>query len=212
MAYCTERDLYDHGIPRGAVPEPARLLPEDGVDTAANTLRLDGHGFTLDDVVMVRPEAGGSLPAPLVATAKYYARPVDPWRFELAAAPGGPAIDLTTTGSRVLVYTEPPVQAAIAWATARIDGMLPAHVVPLVEPYPDEVVITAAELAAWKYAQRAGGTSVALTAIFDDAKKRIERWAKHVPIRGTNAPPQASLAVAASSSGSANPWRRYGGL
>lgn len=209
--YCTERDVYEHGAPRGSVPNEARLIPEGKIDPATNTISIDGHGFLLGDEVVFRAEAGGTMPAPLVALTTYYARPVDAFRFEVAAAPGGPAIDLTTAGSRVLVFSEPPISAAISWASGVVEENIPAHVVPLVAPFPRTVVHVTAELAAGKFALRGGATSEALGKIVEAAQKRLASWAKHIPIRGDNAPPQASLSAAVAAQ-SSNPWRRHGGL
>jgi len=211
MAYCTRADIFAHAIPRGALHNPASLVT---VDTSADWLECDGHGFETDDELTFRADAGGSLPSPIVEGTTYYAIRVDDATFQVAASAGGTAIDLTTAGSNVLVHSEPPFDSAIAWAERVIDDMLPAHVVPLETPYPEIVTITAAELAGGKLLARYGSASRTLTEIVDAAHKRIERWGKGVPIRGTNSPDRAGLAMSAASTttGRAHDWRTYGGL
>jgi hypothetical protein len=154
-----------------------------------------------------------------VALTTYYAIALDDNQFQVSATVGGPAIDLTTAGARVLVIARLPVAAAIEWASRVIDEMLPAHVVPLSEPVPDIVRMTCAEIAAGKLAGRGGTTSKSLTEIVDAARKRLESWARGVPVRGPNAPSthtnQAAVATAATlSSACLDPmgWNRFGGL
>lgn len=216
MAYCVESDLYDFGLPRGGIPNPARLAAEPPASVSSNAIELDGHGFALNDPVSFRAEAGGSLPSPLVAGTTYYAIPAGEGYFQVAATSGGAAIDLTTTGSGVVVLTPLPIDAAIEFASALIDDMLPSHVVPLTAPYPPIVVMTCAELAAAKLAARSGSASVSLTAMADAARKRLERWAQGVPLRGTNTAAQIPTNLAQVGSLTAPPidvrgWRRWGG-
>lgn len=210
--YCAPRDLYDFGLPRGAVANPARLAAFALAST--DTITLDLHGFDADDPVTFRAEAGGSLPAPLVAGTTYYAIPLGESAFKLAAAPGGGAIDLSSDGASVLVISPLPIAAAIEWASRIVDDMLPAGVVELAAPYPAIVRMTAAELAAGKLAGRGGFESKALGDIVIEARKRLERWGKGVPIRGENAPAPAGLSVSVSALGVARDpsgWGRFGG-
>ncbi len=209
--YCAERDLYDHGIPRGSVPNPARLVASALASTDA--IVLDEHGFATDDQVFVRAQgATGALPAPLVAGTPYYVIRVSEFVFKLAAAPAGGPIDLTSDGFNVLVYAPLPFAEAIAWASRLIDDMLPAHVVPLSAPVPELVRFTCAELAAWKLSARGGPTSKSLGEIVDAARKRLERWATGVPVRGENEPPAANLATSAAAPARAGDWSRFGGI
>lgn len=214
VEYCTAADLHPHGVPRGALSNPGRLAAS--VSTAQATIELDEHGLALNDLVLFRAEAGGSLPSPLTAGVEYYAIPVGDSHFSVAVVAGGPAIALTTTGSRLIVIPKITKAAAIQWASAVIDDMLPAHVVPIVAPVPDVVRMTCAELAAFKLLSLSGGASRTLTQIYDFAKKRLDRWASGVAIRGTNQPKPSGLAVSASSTYSARTdprgWRRFGGI
>jgi hypothetical protein len=183
------------------------------VNAATDTCAQDVHGFAADDSLQFRAEAGGSLPGGLTEGVAYFAIPVDESHFKVAATAGGPAIDLTSGGENVLVFTPLPIAAAIDFGARAIDDMLPAHVVPLTAPYPTIIVATNAELAAGKLASRGGFVSKALTDILDGAKKRIERWAKNVEIRGDNAPaPAQGAAVATVPYDDARGWNKFGGI
>ncbi len=214
-SYCSESDLYDFGIPRGGIPNPGRLAADPPANATTDAVELDVHGFVADDPVSFRAEAGGSLPSPLVAGVAYYAKPVGESYFQVAAAPGGAAIDLTTAGSGVLVLAPLPIAAAIEFASALIDDMIPAHAVPLQEPYPPIVVMTCAELAAAKLAARSGTASVSLSATADAARKRLERWAQGIPLRGTGASAQTPTNLAQSATApllDTRGWARWGGI
>lgn len=217
--YCSERDLYDHGIPRGSVPNPGKLAASALASTDAIT--LTEHGFEADDPVSFRGQgASAVLPAPLVAGVTYYVVPLataSDYAFRVAAAPAGPAIDLTSNGDNVLVLIPLPKAKAIEWASRVLDDMLPAHVVPLVAPtvdlVPPIVRMTCAELAAWKLSSRTGPVSKSLAEIFKEAQKRIDRWATGVPVRGDNAPPAANLATSATAAiKDADGWAKFGGI
>ena len=211
VAYCTDRDLYDYGLPRNAAASEGRLVGT--ISTSADTIELGSHGYTGGEAVTFRAEAGGSLPSPLVAGVTYYALPVDEWQFQVATTEGGAAIDLTTAGSNVVVVTESPREAAREWATAVLDDMLPAHVVPLEAPYPTIVRMTAAELANAKLGYSPDNKT--LSDLLDAAQARLKRWASGVPVRGENAPEPANLcASSAVAVGVADTrgWRRFGGI
>lgn len=211
MAYCTQAELYQFGLPHGAVPNPGRLACS--VSSATNAIRLGDHGFSADDIVVFRAEAGGSLPSPLAESTEYFAIPDDDSTFGVALTAGGSRLDLTTQGSRVLVIAPLPVASALEWASKCIDEMLPAHVVPLASPYPEIVSMTCAELAAWKLLARGGVTSKTITEVTDAAQKRLARWAKGIPVRGTPNANRANTAITASApSRDTRGWRRFGGL
>lgn len=194
-AYCDTADLYSYGLQRGALPNPGRIV--DGVSVSANTVTLNEHGFELNDPVVFRAENNGSLPAPLVEGTTYYAVPVNSSVFSVAETADGSSVDLTTTGSRIVVAAPLPFGSSIAWASALVEDMLPAHIVPLSEPYPPLVRMTVAELAAGKLMTRQGAASVSLSEMVEAAQKRLERWAKGIPLRGENVPLRANLSVKA---------------
>jgi hypothetical protein len=183
------------------------------VSTATNSIELDGHGFATGDTVRFRAEAGGALPSPLSEETDYYAVATNDDRFQVSPAVGGSAVDLLTAGSRVVVIAPLPMASACAWASRVLDDMLPAAVVPLTSPYPEIVRMTAAELAIWKLGTYTGAASKSLTEMVDFAQKRIARWAKGVPIRGTNAPASANLSASATADFvDSRGWSRYGGI
>lgn len=211
MPYCNEADIYLFGVPRGALAVSGRVA--GAVSTTSDTVELDGHGFVAGDEVQFRAEEGGSLSSPLAEGTTYYVLAVDDWRFQVAATSGGSAIDLTTAGDGVIVLAAPPVDGAISWAERVIDDMLPAHVIPIADPVPEIVRATCAELAGAKLLALSGGQSESLSAVLDAAQKRIERWARNAPIRGTNAPETAQQSqTTAASTRTESDWRRYGGI
>lgn len=192
--YCTKPDLYDAGLARGTLPNPGRLVAS--VDTSADLLTLDGHGFRADAELLFRAETGGSLPSPLVAGTTYYADAVSDSTFKVRASAGGAAINLTTAGSLIVVSTPVPFTAAIRRASAMVDDMLPAHLVPLTAPYPVVVVAVTADLAIAVLGMLTGGSSSDfVTEKLAAAQKILDRWAKGVPIRGAIVPPAAGLAA-----------------
>jgi hypothetical protein len=212
MAYCTANDLYVYGmLPRGALAVPARLVAE--ADTSTDTLELDAHGFEDDQAIQFRAVGGGTLPSPIVEATTYYVISTSDWRFQVSATEGGAALDLTTTGSTFAVLAPLPIAGAIENASRLIDDMCPAHIVPFEDPVPSVVRITTAELAANELLAMTGGASASLAVIYDAAQKRIARWSRGVPVRGTNAPPSAQRAVSGTPSTATLPdWRRYGGI
>jgi len=66
-------------------------------DASADTLTSNGHPYQNGDLVDFTTT--GTLPAPLAVSTTYEVRDVTGSAFKVAAAPGGPAIDLTNTGS-----------------------------------------------------------------------------------------------------------------
>lgn len=209
--YCSASKLYDYGLPRGSIPNPGRIA--ESVDASADSITLGEHGFSAGDRVRFRAEAGGSLPTGLSAGVEYYAIPLTDSTFSVSLTDGGAAVDLSSAGARVKVIAPLPLDAAITWASRLVDDMLPAALVPLTLPVPPIVEMTTAELAIWKISTRAGSVPKSLGDIFDLAKKRLERWATGVPIRGENAPEPAGLAASASVPYlDPRGWNRFGGL
>jgi len=213
MAYCEPTDVYLFGVPRGSLPNDGRLV--HSVDTSADTLALDMHGFAEGTELLFRAEAGGSLPSPLTANTTYYASPVNQVAFQVSATDGGTAIDLTTEGENVVVIGPSEADNACEWASRIIDDMLPAHTVPIEGTPPEIIRTTAAELAAGKLMTMRGVMTESLASVIEGAQKRLDRWSsKGAPIRGTNAPQSANLSARATAVPSTDTrgWRRYGGL
>lgn len=196
MGYCTQADVELRSPPE-QLRRPARIV--SSVSATTDTLTLDGHGLQTGAPVTVRADAGGSLPSPLVAGTTYYAIRVTDSTFQLAASEGGAAINLTTTGSNVLLVKQIPWDQAIAWATALVgDSVGSAAIVEMEAPYPQIVVEVTCELAASWLRTWAGVESAQLTERIAWAQKTLDRWAVGRPIRGTNAPTGANGAVRAS--------------
>ena len=100
----------------------------------------------------------------------------------------------------------------IRGVSAWIDDTLPAHVVPLPEPCPEVVRMTCAELVVWKMLARSGGASETFSEVSKEARIRLEKWARNVPIRGSNAPVAAGLSTASVARTDARGWTKYGGV
>jgi hypothetical protein len=208
--YCQSADLYDHGLQRSQLPNPGQHVAS--VDTAADMLELDGHGLRDDAEVRFRSE-GGTLPAPLVAGTTYYAIVASDSQFQVAAAAAGTAIPLDTAGSNVLLITPPPIDASIRWASALIDDMLPAHVVPLIAPYPELIIAVTAQLAAANLLAVTQGTGQQdLTDRLERIQRLVSKWAKGTPLRGEIVPKAAGLStVAAATATDPRGWIPEGG-
>jgi hypothetical protein len=193
--YCTRADIANV-VPPGQLRNPARLVAE--VQPATDLLVLDGHAFALNTALVFRAEEGGSMPAPLVAGVTYYAIPVSDSTFQVAATPGGLAVDITTAGDLVIVTSPLPWDAAIEWASAVVDDHLGVHRTQLATaPYPESVVSATATLAAWRLAQRTGHTSQSLKDAYADTRALLDGWSKGRPLRGPNVPASSNLAVTA---------------
>ncbi len=209
--YCTQADLHAYGLPRGSFSNPGRLV--HAVSLSLSSLELGDHEFADGDAVVLRAETGGSVPSPLVSGTTYYVIVLDSNRFRLATTVGGSPITLLSSGSGIIVGSDLPHDAAIQWASRLIDDMIPAALVPLSAPYSETIVMTAAELACAKLGFFSGVGGNSLSQVFDFCQKRLARWAKGVPIRGTNAPKPGHLAVSSTTLGVyAPPWQRYGGI
>lgn len=212
---CEPRDLWDHGLPRGAVANAGRRVAL--VDPVADAFTLGEHCLFDGDLVRLRADANGTMPAGLVAGMSYYIKRIDDARFQLAASSGGAAIDITTAGSNVIVVVPINYEAVCAWASGIVYDMVPAHAVPFVDPVPPVMRATAAELAAWKVMQITGsGQPASLLAMLEAVQKRVARWATGVPIRDENATEPANLSAGAPAASAPyedrRGWSRYGGL
>lgn len=141
VSYGTRQGVQ--GKARRSLSLPAREVAS--VDTALDRIELEPHGLTTDDPVQFRIETGGTLPAPLAAGVVYYAKPVTDSSslFQVAAAPGGAAIDLTTVGVApfsLVVAVGKMIDDALEHQARWIDALYTAHGVPFVAPYPKVIV------------------------------------------------------------------------
>ena len=183
--YAKRSDVYKYGLPRGTLGMPARIAASALAST--DTIELDGHGFETDDPVLVTIAEGGTMPAPLVAGTTYYVIRLSDSTFQLATAPAGSAINLTTDGVDVKIAAPLPFDEVLEFYSRWADGFLPAHLVPLLPDadtnYPPIVRGVVAELASKKLQLLAGHSSEAVGQYEIAAKAQLERWSKGVPLR-----------------------------
>lgn len=194
-AYCAISDVYQW-IPRGSVPNPARLL--GSVSASTEVMTLNNHGLGDDDEITFRADAGGTMPGGVIAAVAYYAIPLTDSTFSIAAAPGGAPVNITSAGSNVVLVVSVPWDAWIASCSAEIEQSLPAHVVPLDAPYPAIVVTYTAGLVAERALAWAGsgappGFLERMTRTRDDLKA----WRGGKTIRGASVPSASNLAISA---------------
>jgi phage gp36-like protein len=193
--YCDEADLYEYGVPRGGLPNPARIVT---VNTSTEVFSLDGHGFRADTQLLFRAESGGSLPSPLAAGTTYYAIPVTSDTFRVSTSASGSAVNITTPGTNVLVSTPLPTMQSIAWASEMIDNMLVGNVAPF-SPVPAIVRAACADLAATRLLQLTGGATVDLAAKLASTNATLSMWRKTgSPLPANAGQASANLAVVAS--------------
>lgn len=215
MAYCSISDLYAHGLPRGATPNPGRCL----ASAADSVCTLDVHGFVTGDEILFRPAGDGVMPSGLDSGVTYYAQAETEHTFRVRATADGAALTFATAEDPLVVIAPLNREAAIEWADRMIDDMTVGQAVPFDDAsiYPDGVPpiirMTSAELAAGKLLAVTGSASRSLADTVDAAVKRIERWSKGVPVRGTPAESRVNLAAPATVPVyDARGWRRFGGL
>jgi hypothetical protein len=193
----------------------------------SNTCTLDCHEFQTGDEILFTPAGDGAMPAGLSAGVTYYAERVSEHAFKVRATASGASITFTNAADPLVVVAPLNRDAWIEWADRLIDDMVPGQAVPFddVTLYPDGVPaiirLTSAELAATKGAAMVGSASRSLAEASDLAYKRLERWAKGVPVRGTPdasranqaaAAPAATSALLATTGSDPRGWKRFGGL
>lgn len=121
----TREEFFRHG-PGPEVWEPLARRPAQ-IDVATNRIRLPSHGLSSDEpLTLSAGEAfggAGELPAGLSPFVTYYARVVSSALFELAASPGGAAIDFGpgegTHGLVVEVDMGPAIDQALRFESDR---------------------------------------------------------------------------------------------
>ncbi len=209
MALCEVSDLYAYGISRGAIPNPGRVIHE----LSDSVFTLDQHGFELNRPISFRSVCG-TLPPEIVEGVEYYALPTSASMFQVQILEdSGPNI-ITDSSDTIMVITPLPLNQAIAWAAAIMYDMMPAHAIPD-SPTPSTVApivrYTCAELAAAKVLAVEGACADTLSKVIEVTMKRLERWAKGVPLRSDLAPAQTNLTVYSTKKGDPSGWSKYGG-
>lgn len=215
MPYCSPSDLFAFGVPRGATPNPGRVL----ASATGSTCVLDMHGFVTGDAILFRPAGDGAMPSGLSSGVTYYAQAETEHTFKVRSSPGGAALTFTDADDPILVIAPLDYASAIAWADRLLDDMVPGQAVPFDDAalypsgVPEIVRMTSAELAAGKLMAIAGAASKSLSETVDAANKRLARWAQGLPVRGTPAESRANLAaVAVAPYADRRGWSRFGGL
>jgi hypothetical protein len=210
VSLCQPSDLFAFGLPRGATPNPGRVLASlvDGVCS------LDVHGLDTGTAILFRAAGDGALPPELVEGTTYYAESLTEHTFRVRATAGGAAISITDADDPVMVVVPLPIAETIAWAEQIIYDSLPAHAVPLAQgdAVPTILRMTCAELAAGKLLALSGAASRSLSDTVDAALKRVERWGKGIPLRDPDAPARTNLAAASAPASDSRGWKRYGGI
>lgn len=91
----------------GAITTSSEQTGYSGVAVSFNSggnwfLRASGLNLLQGEPIYF---TAGTMPAPLVASTTYYAVPISDTRCKVSATPGGAAIDITSDGASVLLYT-----------------------------------------------------------------------------------------------------------
>ena len=210
VLYANRSDVFGVGVPRGALTRPARLIKS--VDASADVLELEGHGLADGDSVEFTVSGSGVLPAPLLVLTVYYAKLItladgstDENRFQVAASPGGAAIDLTSVGTQpfsAAIPTGPMIDRFLEKYSRWVDSVIVGVAVPLVAPFPVWVTTIVALRAAIAVANALGRSTPSLQ---DRERTEIAdflRLAQGAPLRG-DALPQVSANTAVVTSSSA---------
>jgi hypothetical protein len=217
-AYATRGNVYQYGLPRGALGNPGRLVVDSSLaDTPLGTIELQEHGFETGTCITFRATDGGTLSSPLVAGVVYFAIRLTDSTFQVSATSGGSPITLTTGGVSMVVSADLPFDEVLEFYSRFVDGFLPAEVVPLTAPYPITVVAIVSELTAKKIQILSGMTSGSMTEAELGAGAQLKRWAAGLPVRDAAATTQAAN-VAVTNKVRGEDWiggplgRRNGGL
>lgn len=139
VAYATREDVYQQGLPRGALIGRARAVAS--ADPSSNRFTAEGHGLVMDTPVQFVAEDGGALPTGVTTATVYYARPVadSDSLFEVSATEGGAAVDISTTGTQpfgLIVPIGPAMDQLLETYSRWLDGKCIAHEVPFESPFP----------------------------------------------------------------------------
>lgn len=188
--YATRAHLYALSALSSVLQDCARLVWS--VDASSNRITLGGCGLELDAPLQFVAGDAGALPAPLSANTVYYARPIadSDSLFEVAATPGGAAIDLTTAGTMpfyVVVPIGPTMDQILEKNSRIIDAKMSAHAVPFSAPYPTWVVSIDTDLSAADLLRRLGKDIPLIAESGRIAWSNLETFAKGMPLRDPRA-------------------------
>ena len=129
MAIATFTDVFRHAPYGVLVAERRRVV---AVDSGADVFTLPAHGFGTDERLRFVAEGNSTLPAPLSATAAYYAVPSTELTdlFSVSTTAGGSALDITDSGTgrfSVVADIRDAIEAAIILAEGKVRLQLDAH-------------------------------------------------------------------------------------
>lgn len=199
-AYATREDVYQQGLPRGALIGRARAVA--AVDATLNRLSVEGHGLATDTPIQFITDDGGVLPSPLSAATVYYARPVDDTEslLEVAASEGGAAVNITTDGTQpfgLIVPLGPQLDTLLETYSRWFDGKCIAHEVPFEAPYPAVAThVVAVRTAA--HAARIAGLGAQGDRLFEAETillRDVDAMVRGVPLRDAAATAPANLSL-----------------
>jgi hypothetical protein len=159
---------------------------------STDILTCDGHGLATDDPITFRAESGGSLPSPLVAGTTYYAIAATDSTFQVASAAGGAALNITTTGSNVLLIVQPPWTRWIEEESAIAECSCPSHLVPFTST-PAIVRRLVSLLVASRALSWGGKSAGTVQAELETVWKLFDGWKKGQAIRGSVEPASAQV-------------------
>lgn len=193
--YCTREDQYTHGLPRGALANPGRLVAD--INTTTGVYALDGHGFEgpgSRTAVTFRTEDGGTQQTGITAGTTYYAEALTDSTFQVyAASTGGSAMVPASAGSLVVVVA--PLADLREYYSRWVDSFFPAHAVPFKAPYPPFIVGITAQLANHPTLLATGQRSESLKEVETAAAVQIKRFAAGMPLRSSLATSPTNTAV-----------------
>jgi len=179
--------VFLYGLPRGILAAVTRNVA--AVSASSNVIELDGHGFETGDEIQVS-EVCGVLPVQLVRGVAYYAIRVDDSQFKIAASladsKAGTAIDLTTAGENLTVWTPLPFDAVLDLHSAELDSLLPdctlydPPCLPVALPQELATEYVATKSAA-HLARLAGHASELLDAASEAVSVKLAAWVAKLP-------------------------------
>jgi hypothetical protein len=193
-AYVTRDQLFALAMRADMLIPPARVV--EGVDTTADTLRVRANGYPVDAPLELVLNGFATVPGGLAAGTIFYAKPVpnSDDLVQLAAAPGGPAIDITSAGAGVMslaMQLGQVIDEAALVVSGLIDEALVNYGSPLVT-WPPSVTLVAARLLAELLAVTRGllrpdfaQSADHIVRMADLARKQLSRWQDGgEPLRG----------------------------
>jgi hypothetical protein len=132
MSYATREQLYLLALAAPAFVAYAR--PFDAVDATTATIRLKGHGLSVNNPITFEGSSGGYLPTDITEFSVYYAQPITSDLFQVSETLGGfPIASWTEPGEgwAIAIDPGPRLDAILEERSAFIDEHLTAHEPPI---------------------------------------------------------------------------------